>query len=639
MYRKIYAVMALGAAMTLAWACGDDDGVEVTNTPAINVTTEKLSPNADESGSVRAYVGTRVTAVGFNLDKVSRVTLGESDAQIVEQDIKTLVFEVPDMGLAQQDDPYRVDLKVYDSDGETVVFRYDYFVTVPVTDALVSGFEPKSGTVGTEVTVSGRNLSQVTRVTVGGVEAALSEVSDAAITLAVPVISASEASTTQDIIAVWSGGTINVSSDEQFTLLIPVFDSWSQSGEARLGDELTLPGVNLDLVQGIFWGEDELLVTEQSSSAITVKIPSGLDNNGVQTKSLTAAYGSPAQKVTVASAFVVDTTPVGPSAPVLTSVSPSDTGYDKLYLGREVTVKGENFASIEGFELDGTAVSLSAVATDVEARFVVPESIRGTAARDVALTAIWNGGNKADFGTVTVYPFHFTKGLRIGIGSNSKNTYPEYNSSNAFILLDEGRVVSVAEWKSLPADRFALSGSNTVTTAANKVTGSQEDYYGVAPYLFAISNSSNKLSLCSPSNTANQLKCHYDSGTALPTTFGTPVMFMRVVTDADLKAAVSGGSLADITSGGLAASSGSPAFGKSETSSVWVKGSVVCIQYVDYSYASQGLKPGSGLAGVRKMGFAVVRDITCGDESTGLAVASREGYIELDLYWSGIIEE
>ncbi len=519
------------------------------------------------------------------------------------------------------------------------MFRYDYFVTVPVTDALVSGFEPKSGTVGTEVTVSGRNLSQVTRVTVGGVEAALSEVSDAAITLAVPVISASEASTTQDIIAVWSGGTINVSSDEQFTLLIPVFDSWSQSGEARLGDELTLPGVNLDLVQGIFWGEDELLVTEQSSSAITVKIPSGLDNNGVQTKSLTAAYGSPAQKVTVASAFVVDTTPVGPSAPVLTSVSPSDTGYDKLYLGREVTVKGENFASIEGFELDGTAVSLSAVATDVEARFVVPESIRGTAARDVALTAIWNGGNKADFGTVTVYPFHFTKGLRIGIGSNSKNTYPEYNSSNAFILLDEGRVVSVAEWKSLPADRFALSGSNTVTTAANKVTGSQEDYYGVAPYLFAISNSSNKLSLCSPSNTANQLKCHYDSGTALPTTFGTPVMFMRVVTDADLKAAVSGGSLADITSGGLAASSGSPAFGKSETSSVWVKGSVVCIQYVDYSYASQGLKPGSGLAGVRKMGFAVVRDITCGDESTGLAVASREGYIELDLYWSGIIEE
>ena len=33
-----------------------------------------------------------------------------------------------------------------------------------------------------------------------------------------------------------------------------------------------------------------------------------------------------------------------------------------------------------------------------------------------------------------------------------------------------------------------------------------------------------------------------------------------------------------------------------------------------------------------------IRDITCGDDA-GLAVTNRVGYIEIDLYWSNVINE
>ena len=419
-----YIIAALGAALLLAPGCEDDSEIVPVNTPAINITTQKLAPDTNESGTVRAYIGTEVTAQGFNLDKVSRVTLDEVEAAITKQDIKTLAFEVPQMDLAQSDDPHKVLLQVYDADGETVIFKYDYFITVPVTDALVSGYAPKSGTVGTGVTISGRNLEQVTKVTVGGVDAAIVEKTADAIVIAIPAISVTAAVSEQAIAATWPLGTIDVTAAEKFSFNIPVFDAVTQTDNARAGDEIALTGANLDLVAKVLWGDVELLVVEQSAAAMTVKIPSGIElaDPAVQTKALTGVYGTPGQSVTIASSYAVDTTPVGPAAPVYASIAPTDTQYDKIFLGREVTVKGENFASIEKFEIDGIEVELSEAATDIAAKFVVPKTITGTAKKSVTLTAVWNGGNKADFGTVELYPFYFTKGLKLASGSNSKNT-------------------------------------------------------------------------------------------------------------------------------------------------------------------------------------------------------------------------
>ena len=637
--KKIIGILMLAAVL---FASCEKEKQTLVNTPAVNVTTEKLDPNTDESGTVRAYAGTKVTAKGLNLDKVGAVKIDGKEAKIVEQSMKTLVFEIPAMDKAQQDEPYMVALEVFDADAQTVVFKYDYFVTVPVTDALVSGFEPKSGTVGTTVTISGRNLEQLTSVTFGGVGANIVSLESASAVVTVPAVKVTAADTELDLAAVWAGGTIPMA--DKFTLNVPMFTSFSQAEPARLGDELILGGQNLTLVSSVKWGEQDLLISEVSGESITIKIPSGIaeQNPAVQSTALTAYYGIPAeQPVTILADFKVDTSPIGPSAPVLSAVVPADEGYNGLYLGRTVTVKGENMASIEKFEIDGIEAALVSEPTDIQAQFVVPSTISGTAAKEVSLVAIWNGGNRADFGTVTVYPFYYTKGLRIGTGSNSKSTYPAYNNQNAFILLDEGRVISADEWNELPVDAPAKAGTNAVVSQSNKVTGgSKEEYYSVKPYMFASASSAHKLAFNNPANSASQLKTHRlaDLSTSLPSTFGTPIIFMKIMADGDTKTNVAAGTLTDILCEQDPAGTSAPAFGKAE-GSTWVKGSVICLQYITYDHASTSGGKAADISDVHKTGFMYIREVTCGDPSTGLALESREGYIEVDLYWSNVINE
>ena len=620
----------------------NQEGPAVVNTPAINITNKKLSPDPNESGTVRAYVGDEVTAEGFNLDKVGAVRFNGVDAEIVSQTIKKIVFRIPVLNIPQSDDPVKVLLEVFDADKETVVFKYDYFVTIPVTDALVSGFTPKAGTVGTEVTITGRNLSQITAVRFGSAEATLAEVTDVAVKVAVPVFVAMEATSDLEISAVWSGGEIDVTEQEPFVFKIPVFADYTQTGDARLGDEIALTGENLDLVDGILWGDIALLISDQSATALTVKIPSGIEamDPAVQAKPLAGTYGTPVQQAVIAESFSIDTTPVGPAAPVFTSAAPADEGYNAFYLGREVVVRGENFASIEKFKVDGIEAPLTADATDIEARFIMPKTITGTAAKDVSLVAVWNGGNELDCGTINVRPFYYTKGLQIRSGSNSKNYYPAVNRSAAFLLLNEGRVISLSEFwdEQNPVDQFARSGANTVTTANNTVTGTQAQYYSVQPYIFVITNSANKLSFVGPANTANQLKTHFlDDGTALPATWGTPVIYFNVV-DGDLKTAVSSGSLSDMLTGAPLGSAAAPALKPApDNKGIWGVGDVLTVQYVDYSLASTAAKPGTGLAGVRQIGYMYIRNVTCADLTTGAANADRDGYIEFDLYWSNVL--
>ncbi len=99
--------------LSLTLSCKREQPAPV-NTPAIDITNNKLSPDPNESGTVRAYVGTEVTAVGFNLDKVGEVRFDETVAEIVSKEIKKLVFKVPALPLAQKDEPQKTLLQVFD---------------------------------------------------------------------------------------------------------------------------------------------------------------------------------------------------------------------------------------------------------------------------------------------------------------------------------------------------------------------------------------------------------------------------------------------------------------------------------------------------------------------------------------------
>ncbi|WP_418982733.1 IPT/TIG domain-containing protein [Alistipes sp.] len=654
----ILAALAVGAAL-LAGGCDDRGGFidasDARHIPAVNPAT--LSPLSNESGSVKAYVGTEVTAEGFNLDRVGAVTMDDQPTELTGQTIKQIKFRIPALDYAQNDLPYAVKLKVFDLDG-AVIFDYDYFVTIPVTDALISGYEPKEGCVGDEVTLTGRNLEQITRVHFGTqtVEAAdFTEHAAATVKFLVPAGDYTPGDNAVAIAAEWGTNRIDVTGDEPFTLHIPRFDALqAQTQPAVLGDELTLTGANLDRITAVLWGEEELSIVAQSAEAMTVRFPATIEEAtpAVQTRALTARYGEPAQSVTLAAAWQLDTTHSQEVLiPAATSMTAEDGGADnRFYLAKTVTVAGENLTAVEAIELrynDGeerrVAAALAGDASDAQLRFVVPDGVTFSEATVVNVAAIYNGGDAADFGTAKVYPFYCYKDLRIGLGSNSKSTYPDFNREHAFFLPDDGEVISADAWYENGIDPYAKSGSNSLIAGAQKLAAGTDaaSYYGVKPYLFFSASSSNKLALNSPANSSSQLKNHFygDSKTALPSAYGTPIFYFRVMTDDDaLKAAIADGSVESVTGYGKPGGSAAPAMAAAESSSAWIAGSVIVVQYINHAHGLAGGKPASA-EDVRRQGFLYVREVTCADPATGQAVADRSGHIRFDFYWSKTINE
>lgn len=657
-----YLTLLLSGSLAVLTACGpEQNAVDVQRTPAINSTT--LSPMTDESGSVRAYIGTEISTEGFNLELVSHVTMDGIEAEITEQTIKTLKFKVPALELAQQDAPYQVWIDVYGADGESVIFHYPYYVTVPVTDALIESYTPAEGTVGTEVTLTGRNLEQITRVHFGEetVEAAdFTEVTAEEIKLAVPAGEYAAGDSQLAITAEWGTATIDVTGETLFTLHTPKFDAASQEEGTQniIGDEVTFMGLNLDLVSGMKWGDYDLIVMTAEAGTVTVKFPSSIAQTDpvVAKAALTAQWGTPAQTTTVASAWRLDTTPVGPAKPVLSSMTAEDGGEDnKFYLGKTVTVKGENLASIEGFKVDGVSATLVGTPTDVEAQFIVPDGVTFTEATEVPVTAIYGGGNEEDFGTAMVYPFYYFPNIEMGIGSSSKTTYPDYNREHAFLLLNSGEVISADDWYNNAIDPYAKSGDNILifrnpdpeVTTSNQLAASttKEQYYSVQPYLFFSASSSHKLALQSPANSKSQLKTHCylleGKNTTLPATFGTPIFYFRVLSSSseqDLKNSVVEGTVTSVEDYKTMGGSAAPALGKAEASNTWVQGSVIVVQYINHSHGLLGDQPETE-ADIRKQGFIYIKQVTCADLSTGLANADRVGTITFDFYWSKTLNE
>lgn len=642
---------ALLAGAALLTACGDDSTEPDGHVPAIDVTTRKLAPDATgsngESGTTRAYVGTVVTAEGFNLDQVGDVTFDGVSAEIVEQTIKTLKFKVPVLDLAQRDDSYRTDLLVLDRTGN-IVFRYEYYVTVPVTDALASGYSPAEGTVGTVVTIEGRNLEQVTEIRFADrtiLSDAFTEVvagaEKSSVSFAVPAGNYAAGESEVAIAAVWGGvNEIDVTGEVLFRMQTPRVDPLQQpeGTNSLIGDEVTMTGEYLDLLSEIEWGDSELIVLEQTASTLKVKFPSSIDATDpvVTAADIRGVYGEPAQPVVLAAAWRLDTTPQGPAKPVLKGMTAED---GKFYLGKVVTVTGENMASVEGFLVDGVAAELAGEPNDVQAEFIVPDGVTFTEATEVAVEVLYNGGTKVDFGTATIYPFYYYKDVTMGSGSSSvKNyPYPEYAWTNAFFLPDSGEVISTDTWVNEAVDAFArLSASNAAITSSNtlnKASVTAEQYYGVQPYIFLSAASNGKLAFQNPANSASQLKTHrYEEGkTAVSSTFGTPIIFYNVLKEGATFDAVKAGEFTSMTEIEKVAGSSAPAFG---TANQFVAGDVIAVQYVTYT---KGAKPAAD-EDICKQGYMVVKEVTCGDAATGTAT-DLNGHVKFDFYWSKTLNE
>ncbi len=539
--RYSFFAAAFVCAALLSGGCNDRDGLidkdDVRHVPALNAQT--FMPLSNESGSVKAYVGTEVSVSGFNLDQVGSVTVDDIAVEITEQNIKQIKFKIPALDHAQRDQPYAVELKAFDKQ-EQAFYTGDYFVTIPVTGAIVSGYAPAEGTVGTEITLSGRNLEQVTRVHFGGVAveaSAFTEVGPEAVKFLVPAGNYTEADSDIAISAEWGTATIDVTGETLFALHIPILDPLAAQPDgvnSVLGDEIDLTGKNLDLIDAVKWGEAALTIVEKADGTLKVRFPATIEQTDpvVQSAALTAEYGTPAQVVTLAAAWRLDTTP---SATVLVPEASSMTAVDggsdnKFYLDKTVTVAGMNLMAVEGIELrynDGEdrkiAATLLEGTTDGELKFVVPEEVTFDTASEVDVVALYNGGDVADFGKATVYPFYFFPNITIGAQDLS-------NRDKAFFVPDLGRVITSDEWKTL--DTKASTNVMSAKNVVDKSVVTEEEYYAVKPY-FMSTFTGDVLTLQSPAGSNGQLKNIKDSdgknitGGSSASWFGTSICVYR----------------------------------------------------------------------------------------------------------------
>ncbi len=642
---KSFTALFLGAA--LLTACNKDDGITAQQTPAIDVTTRTLQPNATgstgESGSVRAFVGEIVTAQGINLDCVSRVTFAaasvegaeEVEAEIVEKSLRELKFKVPSLGLAQRDAAYAADLRVY-GDKDHAVFHYVYYVTVPVTDAFVSGYSPASGTVGTVIKIEGRNLEQISEVhfadrTIRSDEfvEVIAGPESSSVSFAVPAGTYAAGESDASISVVWGdGNTIDVSGDTPFKVRIPNAAPIEQPEgvTAKIGDELTITGPFLDLVTAVKWGAYDLILMTKTAESITVKFPSSIEAADpiVAVADIIAVYGEPAQSMVLVAAYRVDTTPRGPAAPVYKSFAAEDGGTDKrLYLGKRVTVTGENLASVEKFLVNGVEASLAGTPTDVQAEFIVPDGVDFSEAKEVAIEAVYDGGNKMEMFSATVYPFYYWPNITIGAQDAS-------NVEMAFFVPDLGKVIPTDEWRNL--DKYAAANAMTGAMVLNKDAISESQYYEVVPYFFS-TLSGGFLTLQSPSNSNGQIKNFKAAGKSITAdlaadgkVYGVPVICFKVLkTSASSEnmviEAVKDGSIETTMITALKASSGAPKY-----SSDFNVDDVILVQYITYAHGTKSPAPEDVCRG----GFIRVKNVS---------EATAAGKITFDMYWSKTLNE
>lgn len=655
-----YAKPLMLGALALLAACGPEmSSVETANVPAVNGAT--LSPLTDESGSSRAYVGTEVSVEGYNLEFVTRAEFDELEAEITDKSFKSLKFRVPALQFPQNDNPYYTKLNIYGPDG--LIFTTSYYVTIPVTDALVSGYAPAEGTIGTEVTISGRNLQQVTRVHFGSavIEAAdFTAVAEdgASITFAVPAGEYAAGDSEIEISAEWGTQSIDVTGEEPFVMHTPQFDTLEQAeGEnSKIGDEVTITGKNLYLVTAVLWGEKELLIvepeskseadsdsdsdseTEAEAETITVRFPSSLaDDGSVVSKDITAVWGTPEQTTLVAEAWRVDLTPIGPAAPVVSSMTAQDGGADnKFYLGKVVTVKGENLATVEGFLVDGVEAELSGEPSDLEAKFIVPAGVDFDTATEVEIKAVYNDGEQVDAGKAMVYPFYFYPDVTIGAQGES-------NRGRVFFLPEQGRVLSTDEFNDGIDPYIGSKTQSAANTLDKTVITSADMYHEVPAYIFVTNSGSNVFSFISPSNSASQITNHRTSdGTKLASGYGTPVIGYRNI-EFDGASAAETAAAAKARNGELTSvsdlmpklvSSGAPQFDNVGTANNRFKnGQVIAVQHMSYQ---AGKFSGMSLSDVYAAGLLVVKQMEGFDGATG----SNDATVTFDFYWTKpLIEE
>lgn len=386
---------------------------------------------------------------------------------------------------------------------------------VSISSPEVLSFSPESGSIGSEVIVTGEYLDDVVSATIGGGKVTiLQKVSNQRLSLKVT----DQARSGKIVLTNSIGEGV---SEAEFTLEYPapVVSQTGVPSEVEMGNNLLLSGSHMNVVSAVLFtaaeggtAGNEAEIVSQNENEIVVKVPYVESDRAV----VTFKYFNGTENVETSSS----------SAPQLTvkryEPEVTTTVFEPANVGDVVVLEGTYLNKIDKVLVGDIECKIMSK-TESELQFVVPTS-----------DSFKNGDNIVplkisyfDGRETPVLAEKFIVRVAFVYYWENKTIYAQAGETSAFFSPETGQVYSNDVW-SKDVDPIAAAGKNTCDPA-NIPSVSEKDYNSVNPYIF-ISGSSSKYNLAinSPANSNGQLKNFKTSDKASITGgssyYGTPAL-------------------------------------------------------------------------------------------------------------------
>ena len=345
---SIFSKLALSVFFALAIfsACEETEGLSIDP-----IDSQSAFTFAPEVG----YPGNDVVISGTNLSDVQKVAFGTGEAEIISKSASEIRVKVPVNAVSGK---IRLTFpsKVYSSFGSFQVS------TVPVP--VIAEFSPLQVSRGQSVTVTGSLLDKVKRVYVGELEAEItSQTAESLVFVAPEEFSSAALKFVYDYTT--SYGMVReteTSSSVELGLLLPSISSVSPAlKDLNIGDVLEISGSDLDLVNGIGFGD--VVLTEEDfellDGILVVSVPEGATSGVLSLSAEDGVYEhgeSFAVKLPVISSFTPEKGEADPNVSLPFSIQGTNLDFvDKVFIGAEEAEIVSQLSNLLLVSVSGTA--------------------------------------------------------------------------------------------------------------------------------------------------------------------------------------------------------------------------------------------------------------------------------------------
>ena len=372
---------------------------------------------------------------------------------------------------------------------------------VAISSPEVLSFSPESGSIGSEVIVTGEYLDDVVSATIGGGKVTiLQKVSNQRLSLKVT----DQARSGKIVLTNSIGEGV---SEAEFTLEYPapVVSQTGVPSEVEMGNNLLLSGSHMNVVSAVLFtaaeggtAGNEAEIVSQNENEIVVKVPYVESDRAV----VTFKYFNGTENVETSSSSAPQLTVKRYEPKVTTNV------FEPANVGDVVVLEGTYLNKIDKVLLGDIECTIP-LQTETVLNFVVPSSENYEDGNNTkALKISYFDGREVRTLTdafVVKVPFvYFWENNKVyGQGRIE-------GQLSSFFSPETGLVYANSDWSTV-VDPVSMKYKAATCSANNKPAVSESEYNSVNPYFFFSGASAGQLQINSPANSKTQLRNFYST--------------------------------------------------------------------------------------------------------------------------------